>query len=139
MADDAPLLEPAHASIGRWTLDRYLIEFRWWMLGGAAVAIGLTILSVPRIGVVGAEILFFLLLGNYGVRVQAGRTEAMTAGAVGGAVIGGGSGLAHFIMLPTFYAALNIVSEVLITAAVGTLLTVSALLLTKQFIHQHTP
>lgn len=97
--------------------------------------IALAVTSVPRLPVLAAEVLFFLALGWACSRRQADRTEAMTAGAVAGALLGGVGALGRFAVQPNSLNAVNCISETLLTAAAATLLVVSALIFFKTIIH----
>ncbi|MBI2984933.1 MAG: hypothetical protein HYY50_04915 [Candidatus Kerfeldbacteria bacterium] len=121
-------LPPAGAMIGRWSVDRYLNFLAVPALGAALAAHILVWLEVSASFIVAAEVLFFLIIGFRMAAHQGQRTEVLTAGAMIGMAVGFGASLAKFLLQPQLVTLINIISETLLTALIGSLLGVIALI-----------
>jgi hypothetical protein len=125
-------LTPSRASIGAWTVDRYVHLLRWPLVGGM-IAIVLVLAWWANTGIVtgltaGIALFVGLQVGRRGGR----RVESLTAGCIAGFVLGLISAIKKFIAAPELLWAINIISEVLLAAVAGALLSLAGSILYNQ-------
>ena len=131
--DQLSSLPPTNATIGRWSVDRYINILRWPVIIGLAAALGLALLRLNQNWQMAAWVIVLISV-SWQIKRQGGQNiEALTAGAVTGAALGLGSSVGQMIDSPTMLALANIVSDTALTAIAGALVTTAALITIRIF------
>lgn len=126
-----PMQPSDRAMIGKWSVDRYLTLIRPWALIAGLVVIAGALTSQPRELVMLWEV---LVIGGFGWLVakhDGGKVEALTTGAMVGAVLGIAASVGGYVHVPSLSTGLNIIVETILTTAVAPFLAVSVLIATK--------
>lgn len=122
-------LPPERVAIGKWSIDQYVRVVRWWAVAWGLMAAWMVIMSKPQAWIFGLEAAAFLSLGYSVQRRGGGRVEALVAGSMSGLLIGFLVSSSRFLLQLKTIWAINIVSETLLTALLGAVLTVSGTLI----------
>ena len=128
-------LTPSRASIGAWTVDRYVDLLRWPLVGGIVAIILVLAWWSNTVIVTGLTAALLVFIG-FRVGVRGGRRlESLAAGCIAGLILGFTSALKKFMATPELLWAINIISETLLAALVGALLSLAGTILYHQFRH----
>lgn len=126
---DVGSMPPTQAMIGKWSVDRYMGLIRRWVLGAGLLVLLLMLGRQSRVLAGGLEIITLIGTGWLVVRRDGGKIEGLAAGTFTGSTLGLAVAIGRWLAGPTLTNGLLIIAEPVITAILGALLCVSAILL----------
>lgn len=129
--DEIAGLPSSRASIGRWSVDRYIDLIRWPTLAGMAIFFVMRYFEQSASLILGLEALVCVAIGFLVVRRGGHAIEGLTAGILAGLGLGFATALAQVVLTPQPIWFVNLISEPMLTGLAGGLLAVSAMIVRR--------